>query len=180
MNELLLESPITVGISGLALAIIAGLVWTQTSRKAALITALGIALTTVVLVTISLQIQTDRELIEETLHDVASALQRNEHEAVFKVMHPSAAATVARARAELPNYVFSVARVTRIKSIIVDSTRTPETAVAEFNVRVELTTQGQKFTVPRFVKIYFSKHEGRWLVRDYEHFEPTAGFVNRP
>ena len=180
MKELLLESPVIVGIGGLVLAVLAGLLWTQTGRKAALATAVVIALATIGLVAVGMQIQTDRETITETLHDVAAALQRNDYQAVFNVMHPSAAAAVARARAELPNYTFTVARVTHIKSIVVDASRKPETAIAEFNVRVELTTQGQKFIVPRFVKVYFSKQDDRWLVRDYEHHEPTAGFRDQP
>ncbi len=180
MKEILLESPWLVGLSGLIVAVLAGLWWTQTGSKAALITAVALALITVALVAVSVQIQTDRERIEATLHDVAAALQRNDHAAVVSAIHPDAAVAVGRARTELANYDFTVARVTHIKSIVVDATRKPEKAVAEFNVRVELTTQGQKFTVPRFVKIYFTKLDSRWLVRDYEHYELTAGFRNEP
>jgi ketosteroid isomerase-like protein len=176
MIELLLERPVLVGLTGLVVAVLAGLFWTQTGHKAALVSALLIALATIVLVAVSLQIQTDREKIERILHDVGAALQRNDYESVFSVMHPNAAVAVSRARAELPRYTFEVARVTHIKSILVETARRPETAIAEFNVRVDVTVDGQKFAVPRFVKIYFAKHEGRWLVRDYEHFEPTAGF----
>lgn len=110
MKELLLESPVIVGIGGLVLAVLAGLLWTQTGRKAALATAVVIALATIGLVAVSMQIQTDRETITETLDDVAAALQRNDYQAVFNVMHPSAAAAVARARRTAQLHLYRTAR----------------------------------------------------------------------
>lgn len=178
MKELLLGSPMIIGIAGLAIAALAGFYWSQTGYKAALATAVGIAIVTLLLIIMGLQLETDREKVEKTLHSVAAALQRNDYEAVYSVIHPSATAGVARARAELPNYEFDEARVTHIKIIKIETSRKPKTAIAEFNVRVGLKFQGQNFNIPRFVKVYFVKEGDRWLVRDYEHYEPTAGFRN--
>ena len=133
-------------------------------------------LLTLGLVVLSVQIETDEEKITRMLNDVASALQRNDRDYVVSHIHPTAAATVQRAKAELPRYNFTEARVTRIKAITVDTSRKPETAIAEFNVIVALTLDGYSGQVGRFVKLYLAKQDGRWLVRDYEHSEPTAGF----
>ena len=176
--QLLLESPIVLAICGLGAAGLAAFFWTQTGNKAAAWIAIAIVLLTFGLVVLSVQIETDEEKITYMLHDVASALQRNDHDYVVSHIHPSAATTAQRAKSELPKYKFSEARVTRIKSITVDGSRKPETAVAEFNVIVALTTDGYTGQIPRFVKLYLTKEENRWLVRDYEHEEPTAGFRN--
>ncbi len=176
MVELVLQSPLTIGIVGLCAAGLAGFAWTQTGHKAAAATAIVLLLLTLALIAISVQIETDEERITRMLHDVASGLQHNDRDFVISHIHPQASATVQRAKAELPRYNFSEARVTRIKSILVDTVRQSNTAVAEFNVIVALEADGMNIRVPRFIKLYLSKSEDRWLVTDYEHNEPTAGF----
>ncbi len=176
MVQLFLESPIVLGVGGLCAAGLAGFFWTQTGNKPAGWTAIALLLLTLGLVALSVQIETDQEKITSMLHNVASGLQRNDHAYVIRHIHPEASATVQRAKTELPRYKFSEARVTRIKAITVDATRKPETAVAEFNVVVALTFDGYSGQVPRFIKLYLAKSDGVWLVRDYEHSEPTAGF----
>jgi hypothetical protein len=171
--QLILESPVVLGVAGLGAAAFAGFVWTQAGNKLAAWIAIALLLLTLGLVIVSVQIETDEEKITRMLHDVASALQRNY---VLSHIHPSAASAVQRAQSELPRYKFTEARVTRIKAITVDSSRKPETAVAEFNVIVSLSFDGYNGQVPRFVKLYLAKQDDHWLVRDYEHFEPTAGF----
>lgn len=176
MVQLILESPISIGLSGLCAAGLAGFIWTQSGHKAAAWSALVLLLLTLGLIVVSVQTETDQEKITRMLHEVAGALERNDHDFVLSHIHPQAAATVQRAKSELPHYNFTEARVTRIKTITVDDSRKPETAVAEFNVVVALTFEGFSGKVPRFVKLYLAKQNGRWLVRDYEHAEPTAGF----
>ena len=176
MIQLILESPVVIGIGGLCAAGLAGFLWTQSGNKAAGWIALVLLILTLGLIALSMQIETDQEKITHMLHDVASALQRNDREYVLSHIHPQAAATVQRAKSEMPHYNFREARVTRIKAITVDNSRKPETAVAEFNVVVALTFESFSGQVPRFVKLYLTKQDGRWLVRDYEHAEPTAGF----
>jgi len=174
--QLILESPILFGVGGLCATGLAGFFWTQSGNKAAAWIAIVLLLLTLGLIVVSVQVETDQEKITRMLNDVAGALQRNDREYVFSHIHPQAAVTVQRAKTELPRYNFTEARVTRIKAITVDDSRKPETAVAEFNVIVALTFDGSNVRVPRFVKLYLAKQDGRWLVRDYEHSEPTAGF----
>ena len=79
---------------------------------------------------------------------------------------------------ELPNYQFEEARVTTVKEISVNLETTPPTAIAEFNVAVSISNNGARIPVRRFVKVYFMKKDGKWMVRDYEHFDAAAGFSN--
>ena len=180
MQELLFEQPLIIGVGGCALVGMAVFFWLQSAHKAALFSAIGMGVVTLILVFVGIQIQTDRERIRVILDEVAGALKINDRERVYGYIHPNAVEGVQRARDELPRYEFSEARVTRVKEIVVNKSTSPHTAIAEFNVFVELSVQGQNFKVPRFVKVYFMQRDGEWLVRDYEHYEPTMGFKNTP
>lgn len=180
MPQDVLENPVMVGVCGLVLVVAAALFWTQTGTRVALYVAGGAAAVTLILVMVGIQVETDRERIQRTIDEVATALSRNDYERVYNYIHPGAAAGVARAQAELPNYKFSEARVTRMKSIVVNRNSPPPTAIAEFNVAVTIEFQGQRIPVRRFVKAYFMLEGQRWLVSDYEHFEPTAAFKDEP
>lgn len=176
MSTLLLENPLLVGFLGAVLTMLAGFAWLQTGRRSILQATVGMLALTIVLVLINVNITSERERIEAILYTVADALGKNDLPAIYSAIHPTAAETVKQAKAELPKYKFSEARVTGIKDIQVNFTTKPATAIAEFNVFVAVTFQGNKFDVRRFVRVYFMQHEERWLVHDYEHFEPTAGF----
>ncbi len=176
MVQFALESPLMVGLCGLVIVVGAALLWTQSGSKAALIVSGAAGIFTLITVLVGIQIETDRERIQRTIEEVAAALSKNDQQRVFSYIHPAATEAVARAKSELPNYKISEARVTRLKSIAVNRKSTPPTAIAEFNVAVTIEMQGQRAPVRRFVKAYFMLQGERWLVNDYEHFEPTAAF----
>jgi hypothetical protein len=175
MLDVLLESPILVAICGLIIAAIVLFVWMQTGHRAALLGAVSTVGLTAVLVLISLQVETDREQIITTINDVADAVRENNAERVYSFVHPGARESLRRARPELENYHFSDARMTRLKSISVNRESAESTAIAEFNVVVAIDHQGSTIRVPRFVRAYFTQQSDRWLVFDFEHFEPTQG-----
>ena len=177
MSEFLFENPVTIAVTGAALTVVAAITWIKGGYAAALYSALALFLLTILLVILNLQIQTDREKVEVVMSQVASAVQRNDLQAVLQHVHPSRSPGLNRAKSELPSYKFSEARITGIKKIEVNSDTNPPTAIAEFNVSVSLVARGQPFDrIPRFVRCYFLREGDRWLVTDYEHFEPTYGF----
>jgi hypothetical protein len=177
MAELFLESPVSVGFFGVVLVLIAFFVWMNTGSKPALYGAVVLALLTILSVIFSINIRTDREQVEVVLTEVAQGVERNDLQRVLNYIHPNAVDGLLRAKSELPNYKFTEARITGVKSIIVDKRTTPRSAVAEFHVAVSLSGNGNQVNgVRRFVRCYFLHSDGRWLVHDYEHFEPTAGF----
>ncbi|MFN3192876.1 MAG: hypothetical protein ACE361_20370 [Aureliella sp.] len=184
MRELIFESPWMVGIGGVSLVLLAGVIWTQVNdrpvQRAALISMLASLVMTIVLVLTSLFVETDREAIRADLHELARLLQANDREAIYRHIHPNASEGVQRARAELPRYTFSEARVTRIKSIQINGEQKPPTALAEFNVVVEASASMGSGRVPRFVHVYFMKDGDNWLVHDYEHFDVATGFRSSP
>lgn len=180
MQEFFLEQPVLLAICGLLMAGVAFFAWMQTNHKAALYSTVGLAAATLILVILSIQIETSREQIEKILSQVAALVEKNDNKGVMAYVHPNAVAGVSRFETELPRYKFTQARITRVKDVTVNTDTVPETAIAEFNVFVIVVVDGQSFRVPRFVKVYFRKNNDRWMVNDFEHFEPTAGFRDTP
>ncbi|GAB5405805.1 MAG: hypothetical protein Aurels2KO_40360 [Aureliella sp.] len=176
MESILFESPVWLGMVGFACAAVAGYFWSQTGSKPALISAIVLAVLTIVGVMVNLAVDTDRETISKLLDEAALKLKANDHDAVLDYLHPAAGGAVQRAKAEIARFEFSDARVTRIKDITVNWENSPPTALAEFNAVVKVSTQGFSGNAARFVKLYFHRKDDRWLVVDYEHASPTEGF----
>ena len=177
MSEFLFEDPVTLGVTGMAFTLVAAITWIKGGYSAALYSALAFFLLTIVLLILNLQVTTHREEVQDVISQVAAAVKRNDLEGVLKYVHASRSAALNRAKAELPNYHFSEARITGIKQIEINSETNPPSAIAEFNVAVDVTAHNQPFTgIRRFVRCYFLRTGDKWLVSDYEHFEPTYGF----
>lgn len=176
MESFFLESPIWLGMTGGVIVAIAGYVWSQTGAKSALIATAGLLAVTILLVMVNIQIDTERESVTKLLHEIAAYVEANEYETVIGFIHEAAGDAVSRAKAELENIEFSDARVTRIKDITVNNSTSPPTAIAEFNAVAKLSSRGFSGTVPRFLKVYFRRVNDRWLIYDYEHDAPQAGF----
>ena len=174
MRELLFEHPLMIVVGGIALAGLAIFLWVQTAKKEMLYGGIVLLVLTALLAAVSLQVVTDRERIIQILDEVAVALENNDYETVYAAIHPNSQEGVQRAKAELPNYTFKEARVTRVREISVNRDSTPPTAIAIFTVVVDVAANGQSYRVPRLVKIYFRERDGRWLVHDYEHTHPTG------
>lgn len=175
MQQFIFENPLWLGVGGLFVAVVAGVLWTQSGARSAWLTGLVAVALTAVLVLVSIRVETDREQVKRTIQEVADAVEANDLKRVMSYIHPNAAAGVARAQQELPQYRFREAHMSQLKSIVVNPNSTPPTAVAEFHVIVDLEAEGQHARFPRFVKAYFVKDNARWLVRDYEHFDFGVG-----
>jgi hypothetical protein len=180
VQEFFFENPVTPGILGLLAVGIAAFVWTQTGHKAALYTILALAALTLVAVIINLQVVTDRERIRQIMNEVAAALRNNDSDTALSYIHPNAAGPLQRAKREFSRIKFEEARITGVKEIAVNPLTKPPTAIAEIYARVKATVGSYKGSTVRFVRVYFMQRDGRWLVQDYQHYEPTAGFRDTP
>lgn len=177
MSELLFENPLLIGLVGVACTLVALVMWIKGGFRPALYTAIGLVIITLLLLLLNISTRTDREQIDQVLHEVATAVEQNDLPKVITYIHPSAVPGLERAKSELPSYRFTEARITGIKSIEVKPHTEPPSAIAEFNVAVSLSGGGDQLNgIRRFVRAYFMKRDGRWLVHNYDHFEPTAGF----
>ena len=178
MSQLLFENAWMLAAFGLTASLVAGFLWLQTAHSAGFYTAAVCLAITVLLTLVSLQVETDRERIRKVLSDVAEKLRENDHPAVLRFIHPNAVDGLQRAKSELYRFTFREARITRVKSIEVNDRTPPPTAIAEFNVIVRVERDGYAVggRIPRFVRVYFMQRDDRWLIQDYEHFEPSQGF----
>ena len=176
MSELLFENPLLIGLTGAAAVAIALATWWYGSYRSALYTAIGLALLSLVLFEVNVFVKTDRESVIEQIHAVAADLEKNRHEQVIAAIHPEATEWIRRAKADLHRHKFSMARITGIKQVTVKPGSQPLQAIAEFHVAFNAAVSGYELAGRRFVRVTFQQSSGKWLVREFEHFEPTAGF----
>src|SRR5947209_10465581 len=128
---------------------------------------------------------TDREAIRATLLEIARDLQHNDHRRVVSHIYSGQPELKRKAEAELPNYRFSECRITRIHSIDVDTSASPHSAVAEFNIIAtgSFKEGGYEFTdtIPRWIRLHLVREkDGRWGVQDYEHDDPQRMIMQTP
>ncbi len=102
MSQFLFESPVMLGVTGAAFTLIAAITWIKGGYSAALYAALTFFLLTLLLLMLNLQIQTDREKVENVIGSVAAAVERNDLDGVLAYVHDSKSAALTRAKTELP------------------------------------------------------------------------------
>lgn len=179
----LLESALLIGLVGGLLSVLAAYTGVQLAEKRVQMGAAMLFALTIVLVAISLWIETDREQLRRTMREMAVAVQNNDHERLFAYFHPNASSGVQHAKSEVPRFQFHQASVTSVRDIVVNDRTQPPTAITEFIAAFRVSsdspqTYGAEFNSRRFVKVYWMKQGERWLVRDYEHADFMQGFTN--
>ena len=181
----LFDSPIYIVLVGIILAIAVGGAWTASGRKE-LLYALGtvVGLTVIMLIAERL-IVTDREAIRSTLNEIAHDVQNNDVAKVVSHIAQGSTSLVQKAQGEMPNYDFTVCRVTKVHKIDVDANSEPRSAIVEFNVRVEGTFKAPGIEAsgvyPRWVKLQLIREsDGKWRVQNYEHAPPQQFLLGEP
>ncbi len=123
----------------------------------------------------------DREQIDDVMHAVAAAVERNDLNGVLEHVYAASGAGIQHAKSEFPTYKFTSARITRVKSIEVDPHMNPPSAISEIFVSVSVSGRGVEVrNYPRFVRVYLLREGERWRVSDYEHFSVSDGFRGLP
>ncbi|TWU20193.1 hypothetical protein Pla52o_47080 [Novipirellula galeiformis] len=174
--QVLAEQPLLIS---LMVGLIGGALlygWTQTGKRAAAILGLVFLLLIPTVWIVSSMMVTDREQIEAIIYEVAAAVEANDHDAALAYINdPNAKAQAAQ---ELPNYVFSLARVNRIRSITIAQGSYPLEADVDMSVKVDVSSKSgsiRDFRIPRRLLLRFQKDSNdQWKVVKYEHM-PIAG-----
>lgn len=180
MKTLLTEQPLLTALmlAAVAAALIYG--WLQTGKRSAAIIGLIVLALIPVSWIASQRWVTDRERIEQTIEEVAEAVEANDLQGVLRVIGDQDAR--ARARMELPKYVFHEADVNRIRSIEIVEGSYPLQADVDITVKVVVSQKRGVFknqSVPRRVLLTFEEREDdRWVVVDYQHM-PLTGKPDR-
>jgi hypothetical protein len=178
----LFEKPLFILIMGVLTAVVLGGLWTQTGRKSALYAFLAALGATAGLLLVERWVQTDRERIIATLHEIARVVERNDVQAALRYTHSRAEWIRRQAAAELPRYDFREVRIKPNIVVEISPKADPPTATAKFNAVVVASDKQGLFSdsrVPRFVTVKFEKEGRDWRVVGYEHQEPFEGFRQR-
>ncbi len=169
--------PILVMGGIVAAALVTGFL--KTGRRLLLAGALGVVVLVAALLIVEQMTVTDRELVEQTLFEIASAVERNDIEGALRHVSPDAPG-VAHARSEFPRIQFKEVDIKPNLEIDVFPETTPPTAEARFNVVVTANVGLGDNRYPRYVEVTFIKEGDRWVVHDYSHYEPTRGMRATP
>jgi hypothetical protein len=107
-------------------------------------------------------------------------VERNDIEAALNHVSPNAPG-VHRAKTELRRINFREVDIKSNLEIDISPESSPPTAEVRFNVVVIADVGiGGVDRYPRYVEAKFIKDGDRWLVDDYEHYEPTRGMRSEP
>jgi hypothetical protein len=181
----LFEQPIVIVMVGVAVVLALAGAWSATGRRE-LLYGVGAALVLLIAgLIVERMVVTDREAIRETLARIARDVQSNNRRAVVQHIAMGASSLKQKAEAELPNYKFTECRVTKVHSIDVNSTATPPTAIARFNVIASGSfsyggVDVSDSQVPRWIELQMVKEkDGRWAVEDYSHAPPQQMLFDR-
>lgn len=182
--QFLFENAVLVGVVGAVLTGLTAFAGGRLSDRRLLLGSAALLMVTILLVAISIAIETDREQLKRTMREIASAVEQNQHEKVFSYFHPNASLGVQHAKSEVPRYRFHQASVTSVRSMTLNPRTNPPSAITEFIAAFKVSSDrpdayGADFNSRRFVKVYWMKHQDRWLVHDYEHSDFMQGFTNR-
>ena len=119
------------------------------------------------------QIETDREHIQRLIHTLAEAVERNDHEAAVSVIADPGLEE--RARRELQNWTFDLAKVTQINKIRVIEDTFPPQADIEMMVSGKGSNAIQNAQIPRKLLLTMEKEGNDWLIVEYQHLPIIGG-----
>ena len=177
MFRLLAEEPLIVSLmlGTMGFGLLYG--WLQSGNKKLALSGLVFVALIPLAWFIASQMETDREQIERLIHTLADAVERNDHEtAVAVIADPG---LEERARSELQNWTFDLAKVTQINKIRVMEDTFPPQADIEMMVKVKVSGKGsnaiQKAQIPRKLLLTMEKEGDDWLIVEYQHMPIIGG-----
>ena len=135
---------------------------------------LAIAALTALLITTEVLIVTDREEIENSIYEMAAAMQQNDFEKVFDYLDTEELKR--RAKGELRDATCHACSITAINEVTVK--QEDNTAVADFVGFAQASNRAFPSPTPiqRRIKLYFRKAGDDWKIIDFESSDPRAGF----
>ena len=177
----ILENPLGIGIFGAVITGLLVVVAKQLGDRRAIHAAFATAVVTLVLCIVSMNIETEQEKLTRTIYEVAAAVRANDHNRALSYMHPNATPATQRAKSEISRFKFNEAKVTSIKSVLINDSTKPPTATTEFIATMKVTGDesyyGMKGGGVRLLIVTWVKQGDRWLIHDYEHRDVREGLM---
>lgn len=177
MFRLIAEEPLIVSLmlGAMGFGLLYG--WLRTGNKSVALAGLVFVALIPLAWFIANQVETDREQIQRLVYTLADAVERNDHDsAVTVIADPE---LEARARLELQNWTFDLAKVTQINKIrVIDDTFPPQADI-EMMVKVKVSGRGsnaiQNAQIPRKLLLTMEKEGDDWLITEYQHLPIIGG-----
>ncbi len=177
MFRLIAEEPLIVSLmlGAMGFGLLYG--WLRTGNKPIALAGLVFVALIPLAWFIANQVETDREQIQRLVYTLADAVERNDHDsAVTVIADPE---LEARARLELRNWTFDLAKVTQINKIrVIDDTFPPQADI-EMMVKVKVSGRGsnaiQNAQIPRKLLLNMEKEGDDWLITEYQHLPIIGG-----
>ncbi|MAI74526.1 MAG: hypothetical protein CMM01_27020 [Rhodopirellula sp.] len=177
MFRLLAEEPLIVSLmlGAMGFGLLYG--WLRSGNKSIALAGLVFVALIPLAWFIANQVETDREQIQVLIYTLADAVERNDHDsAVTVIADPE---LEARARIELQNWTFGLAKVTQINKIRVIEDTYPPQADIEMMVKVKVSGKGtnaiQNVQIPRKLLLTMEKAGDDWLITEYQHLPIIGG-----
>lgn len=172
MVELFAERPLLLSVLLGLLAMAMLYAWTRSGQRSLLIAAAVLGLLIPVVWVVAGAIVTEEEEIRTLLARLAADVEANRFEDAYQAIHPDRTDVLQRARAELPRYEFTQARIASFRKIRVLEGTDPLEAVVDLNANVVVSqkrgpVQNQK--VVRRLLLHLQKTPSGWKVIDYDH-----------
>ncbi|MEM9644351.1 MAG: hypothetical protein AAF989_05115 [Planctomycetota bacterium] len=181
MYSLLAEKPLTVSLMLGAIAAALFIGWLQSGGRGLILSTLGVVALIPGAWFLADALTTDRERIEEVVHELAASLEANDHAAVVDRLTDPLLKT--RAENELENFQFTLARVNSMRRIDVLEGNSPLLANVELTAKVDVRPRSagtQNFRFVRLLKLKMEKTgvtadgKDEWSIADYAHFPITG------
>lgn len=179
---LIAEQPSLLTAMLVALAVAMAYGWLQTGKKGLIVAAVLLACLVPLVWWLADRLVTDRERIAEIIHEVAAAIEANDHEAAVKYIDDEPSKRTALS--QLPRFTFSMAKVNSMRSLEITDNVIPVTARAELSVKVDVSERSgsiQDVRVLRVVMLSLAKTgknsdgEPDWVITGYSHAPITGG-----
>jgi len=136
--------------------------------------AVIIAVLVAILNVIEVYVVTNREQIENSLYDMASAMQKNDVERVLSYLDNED--LVQRARNEIRDAKCHSCTITAINEVAIANNGQSATADFVAFARASNRSFPSPTPVQRRIKLSFEKRGNDWKVSDFETTDPRAGF----
>jgi hypothetical protein len=176
--DALLENPLPIWIiGGLSVAILVSAFFKTASPRWLLAAGAALAVTAG-LILLERTVVTEREVIENRLHELARALESDDQATILAAIAPEAIKVSTSAKASLKAFVIKTASIKNNLKIELQPEDAPRKAVATFNALLVGGDRGgitQEQRAPFFFTLHLVKQGDQWLIEDYKYEEFQEG-----
>lgn len=174
----LVEEPLYIAILGIITIAFLFYAWTQTGYRWMMHAMFGAIALTLGLLLLEHLVDTEAELIEKTVHQIARDCETNDIDRILPHVYSGAPVTADEAKREFGRYVVSDVDIKHNLEVRIVPNESPPLAEVSFNVGLSVRERREGGighpAVRLFVELTMRKEGGQWKVATYRYQEPTA------